>query len=175
MIAGPNVRLPLFLWALLSRRASRSPLRRSGTTTFRSSRSPSRSRSPTWRSLRRHSADAQLSLAVCISSLVLLSLASPARVKEPLDLWTTTQTSETADALVRARDAAFGSGASATYARFGGNGDPAHGAFIDDSLRLVCPRFHQYPWVPDLETVLSCVEERKPQLLLVTTTSPVER
>jgi hypothetical protein len=69
-----------------------------------------------------------------------------------------------------------------SYFHFGRADEDGHGAFLDSSFRLACPRFHQYPFTPPqaLHETIQCVERKQPLLIAVTPSfrknfSPVHR
>jgi len=87
--------------------------------------------------------------------------ASPSR-------WWSDPRSYTAEALQEVRDERFSESAAVTYAHLGQNDEEAHAVFLRGPFELVCPRFHQYVHTHDLDAALRCLEERRPQLIVVT-------
>ena len=57
-----------------------------------------------------------------------------------------------------------------TYTHLGRNDEEAQAAFLDDEFKLACPVFHQYMFTADLDGVLRCIREKRPRLILVTST-----
>jgi hypothetical protein len=55
-----------------------------------------------------------------------------------------------------------------SYAHLGANDEDGLAAFLDESYELVCPMFHQYVSTPDLDALLGCIEDREPELVVVT-------
>jgi len=54
------------------------------------------------------------------------------------------------------------------YAVLGGNEEQGHAAFADDAYDLECPRFHQYQFSSYLDEVVSCIEDRRPTVVVTT-------
>ncbi|MDP9294000.1 MAG: hypothetical protein M3O90_06190, partial [Actinomycetota bacterium] len=87
-----------------------------------------------------------------------------------LSRWTDPAHSRTAAALEAVRAARLPRAADVSYTHLGQNDEEAHAVFIGSGWTLACARFHQYPFTPaeTLRGILRCVETRRPQLLLVT-------
>jgi hypothetical protein len=81
--------------------------------------------------------------------------------------WSSSASSTTAKALEQARAAQFPERERVSYAVLGRNHEQAHAAFLHGQWKLACPRFHQYPWSPRLDEVVSCLAQRRPDLILV--------
>ncbi len=79
-----------------------------------------------------------------------------------LSQWWQRTTSPTADALNVAA-----AGRPTTYARLGTAMDQGHMAFIDPNLRMVCPIFAQYMFDAHWPSVIDCITERAPDLIVV--------
>ena len=113
-------------------------------------------------------------VALVASLLVLLALGgvslsgwgSP-QSSSPLAVWWSTPGSVTAQALDAAAEEVSPSGTAVTYARLGANNDEGHAAFAHRRLALACPVFHQYPFSSHLGSVLDCIQERRPELIVV--------
>jgi hypothetical protein len=86
-----------------------------------------------------------------------------------LHQWAAAPTTAVSDAL-NAAAARQGLRPPASYFHFGENDEMGSGAFVSGSLRLACPRFHQYPFLApaQLRETLSCVRRAEPQLIAVT-------
>ena len=84
----------------------------------------------------------------------------------PISAWWTRPRTVSADAL-NAAAAAYAPAGRVSYARLGQNTDDAHAEFIRPELALACPVFHQYPFSTNLEDALTCLRERRPELVLV--------
>jgi hypothetical protein len=87
----------------------------------------------------------------------------------PWSRWTAQPLKVTSGALEQAADRNLRGATEISYARIGAN-DDGHAAFLDDRFDLACPRFHQYPFTRtrDLDSVLRCIEEKKPRLIVTT-------
>jgi len=107
--------------------------------------------------------------AVAAVSL-LLGAGNPPEGRWPLSRWTEAAHSRTAAALAAVRSGRLAGGRDVSYAHLGQNDEEGHAAFLDGGWTLACARFHQYPWTPAgaLDGVLRCVDERRPELVLVT-------
>lgn len=57
-----------------------------------------------------------------------------------------------------------------TYMHLGSNDESGHAVFLTRQLKLACRVFHQYPFTSDLTSVVGCLENKKPHLVLVTAT-----
>jgi hypothetical protein len=57
-----------------------------------------------------------------------------------------------------------------SFFHLGGNDDQGEAEFFGGSLRLACPRFHQYPFTPasELDSTMRCLRQRRPSLIAVT-------
>ena len=86
---------------------------------------------------------------------------------QPLSEWWTPVHSASATALNAVASSINRAGAPITYARLGPNDDDGHLAFIAPRLRLACPVFAQYPFYPVWASVETCLEVRRPELILV--------
>ena len=84
---------------------------------------------------------------------------------EPISAWWHPPTSVSANALNRAATGLTGSRVS--YARIGQNFDDAQGEFVTARLKLACPIFQQYYFSTNLRQAFSCLQIRRPQLILV--------
>lgn len=85
----------------------------------------------------------------------------------PRSLWWSGITHPSAEALEAAADRRFSGARTITYARFGRDDEDGHALFLDSRFDLVCPRFHQHLHTEDLDAVVRCVEQQRPQLVLV--------
>ena len=86
----------------------------------------------------------------------------------PISTWFSAVHSDTADALEEARARWVPGRDPVTYAHLGQNDELAHAAFLDRGFRLACAVFHQYTYTGNLTGVLRCVERKRPELILVT-------
>ena len=86
----------------------------------------------------------------------------------PLSRWWREPYSYTAEALISARTEQPAASSEVSYAHLGANDEDGHAAFLDGSFELACPVFHQYVFTPDLDAVLGCIEDRQPDLVVVT-------
>jgi hypothetical protein len=87
----------------------------------------------------------------------------------PISQWWADVRSPPADALeAAASKPPFADAERITYAHLGQNDEEGHAAFIDDRFDLACRKFHQYDWSSYLPSVLECIEQRQPDLILVT-------
>lgn len=109
-------------------------------------------------------------VVVVIAAVLLLGGSRPAASGGSLSAWLHGVNSQTAAALEAVRTERFRDAADVSYVHLGQNDEEAHAAFIGGGWTLSCARFHQYPWTPQatLNAILRCVETRRPQLLLVT-------
>jgi hypothetical protein len=82
--------------------------------------------------------------------------------------WFSSQSSSAATALNQVRRDQVPELHRVTYAHLGRNDEQAHAVFLDNAFDLACPIFHQYPSSSKLGDVLRCVEQKRPQLLLLT-------
>ena len=140
MLAYPGVLLVLFVVAALGAAARSSPLRLGA------------------------------QLAAAVGAVVLLGAASPAAAGGSESAWVHGAHSQTAAALEVVRAKRFPAAATVSYAHLGQNDEEAHAAFLGGGWALACARFHQYPWTPGatLSGIVRCIEKRRPDLLLVT-------
>jgi hypothetical protein len=111
-------------------------------------------------------------LASAAGAIVLLGAASFTGPGGPISMWFRQTHSRTAAALELVRMERLPRASNVSYAHLGQNDEEAHAAFIGDGWTLSCARFHQYPWTSPstLSSILRCVETRRPQLLLITST-----
>ena len=107
-------------------------------------------------------------VACCIASGGLSMHASGGSPEggRPISDWWRRPVAVSAEALNDAADT-YGAGRNVSYARLGGNTDDGHAAFIRPALELTCPVFHQYPFSTNLDDVLECLRDRRPDLVLV--------
>jgi len=84
--------------------------------------------------------------------------------------WHSPPLNNTAAALNRVRREQMPGLARVTYTHLGRNDEEAQAAFLDDEFKLACPVFHQYMFTADLDGVLRCIREKRPRLILVTST-----
>ena len=82
--------------------------------------------------------------------------------------WGRTGHSQTADLLEHTAGDRFPNLDDVTFAHLGQNDEKAVGAFLDDRFALACPSTAQYVFTQDLSSVLDCIREQKPRLILVT-------
>lgn len=86
-----------------------------------------------------------------------------------ISAWFRSPLDNTAVALNQVRREQLPGLAQVTYAHLGKNDEEAHAVFLDSEFKLACPVFHQYPFTENLQSVLRCVEQKRPRLILVTT------
>jgi hypothetical protein len=105
-----------------------------------------------------------------VSLLLLLGVEHSPEAGWSLSRWTGPAHSRTAAALDVVRGTRLPAATEISYVHLGQNDEEGHAAFIGNGWRLACARFTQYPWTPAqmLRDILRCVERRRPQLLLVT-------
>ena len=116
-------------------------------------------------------------LAVCIvAGGCLLAAGWPQHPIENVRRWNDPPESNVSDALRRAARSAPFRGTQVSYAHLGANDEQGAGAFVDDSFRLACARFHQYPFIPPraLSEVIRCLETQRPLLVAVTPTFAID-
>jgi hypothetical protein len=102
---------------------------------------------------------------VCLAGLWLLGgTEHPALTPSPATRWSAPPLTLTANALEQAA-AAFPMSSTISYARIGWN-DDGHAAFLDDRFDLACPRFQQLRYIRPFGSVLTCLEEKKPELIV---------
>jgi hypothetical protein len=110
-----------------------------------------------------------LQAAVTAAAVLLLGGSKPGVAGGPVSTWFHGVRSGTAEALEQARSR-LPAESEVSYAHLGQNDEEGHAAFLGGGWTLACARFHQYPWTPAsaLDGVLDCVRDRRPTLVLVT-------
>lgn len=108
--------------------------------------------------------------AIAIVGLIVLGGTAAARHARDggIGLWVKAGDSRTADLITRTADARLPGRHVITFAHLGQNDEEGAAAFLDDRFVLGCPAIAQYLFTPDLSSVLHCVREKRPQLILVT-------
>jgi hypothetical protein len=106
--------------------------------------------------------------ALGISLFLLGGTDAPGGADAPRSRWWSDVRSYTAEAMEAARAERLPGARTITYAHLGQNDEEGHAAFLDGSFELACSRFHQYVHTHDLDAVLRCLDERRPQLVVVT-------
>jgi hypothetical protein len=86
----------------------------------------------------------------------------------PVSAWFRAARSQTADSLERAATDRFPGLHEITFAHLGGGDEEGVAAFLDSRFVLSCPVIGEYVFTPNLPTVLRCITEKKPRLVLVT-------
>lgn len=109
-------------------------------------------------------------IAAVAATVFLLGGMQPTGSLSSVSRWFDAPHSRTATALEKVRSERLAGDPNVSYAHLGQNDEEAHAAFIGSGWTLACARFHAYPWTPaaTLGSIIRCVESRRPELLLIT-------
>jgi hypothetical protein len=108
----------------------------------------------------------------CLTAVVGIALlgGASAPADGPISTWLHGGHSKSAEVLERAAQDRFPALREITFAHLGMNDEEGVAAFLPSKFELACPIIGQYLFSPDLPSVLRCIRDAKPLLVLVTPT-----